>query len=387
MTNRHVAFLAVVLLTSCAADPVDEGAQTPAVSVTTTAVRQQAVRAEFEAGGTIRGRTTAIISSRVISTIADVPVRLGDRVRAGAVLVRLDARQLDAGRTRADASLSSVLETAKVVDADVAGAAAALTLARAEYERFEALRRANVATPAELDASTASLRSAEARASAAAARRTEITRTIEATRASARAATLDASYAVLAAPFDGIITERIAEPGALAVPGAPLIALEDVSRFRLEISIDAAEAALLATGARVPVAIAGMNAVEGAVEEVAAAADPRTHTYAVRIGLPSSPQLRSGLYGRARLHGAPEDRLVVPASAIVRRGQMTLAFVDDAGRARLRFVHPGPRAGDDVVILSGLSAGERVVINPPDNLADGARLLTSSADTPSRRTP
>ncbi len=374
-----LALLALVAAAGCGADPEEHAAgAAAAVPARTAVVRSEAVAEEFAVGGTVRGRKTAVISSRIVSSIVDVAVRPGDRVRAGAVLLRLDARQLDAVRSRADASLSATLEAKAAIDAEVESAGAALALARSDHARISGLAERKVATTAELDAVTAALRGAEARAKAAAARRAETVGSIEAARASARAASVDASYAVITAPFDGVVTEKTAEPGALAAPGAPLVTLEDVRQFRLEIGVDASQTTGLAVGAKVPVDVTGIGEVEGTIEEVAAAVDPRAHTYAVKLLLPPVPSLRSGLYGRARLRAVPQQRTVVPSAAVVQRGQLTLVFVDDKGTARLRFVHTGARAGQDVTVLSGLSAGERVVLNPPDGLADGARLTPTA---------
>ena len=84
--------------------------------------------------------------------------------------------------------------------------------------------------------------------------------------------------------------------------------------------------------------------------------------------------LRSGLYGRARFRGAEQQVVAVPAAALVRRGQLTLVFVDENGTARLRYVHVGTPVGDRIPVLSGLAQDERVVLNPPASLADGARI-------------
>jgi multidrug efflux pump subunit AcrA (membrane-fusion protein) len=374
------ALLVLVALTAagCAGDPEPAGAAAPAVTVQTAPARVESVAAEFEAGGTVRARTTTVLSSRVMSSIVAVTVRPGDRVRAGQVLVRLDARQLTGGQAGADASLAAALEGATAAEADAEGAAASLALARVSHGRIARLRERQAATPAEIDAAVAALRGAEARMKAAEARREGLARTIDAARAAARNAAVDTSYAAIVAPFDGVVTEKSAEPGNMAVPGAPLVTLEDVRQFRLEVSVDAADTANVSPGSRVPVTIAGLAPIDGTVEEVAPAIDAVAHAYTIKIALPGNPGVRSGLYGRARFRGTERQHLAIPAAALVRRGQLTLVYVDDRGSARMRYVHIGPAAGDRVPVLSGLAENDRVVLNPPAGLSDGTRLTSGT---------
>jgi RND family efflux transporter MFP subunit len=362
----------------CAADPEPSRAAATAVPVQTAPARLERLAAEFESGGTVRATTTTVLSSRVMSAIVDVAVKPGDRVRAGQVLVRLDTRQLAAGQARADAGLAAMVEAASTADAEREAAASALTLARASHARIATLAERKVATPAEIDAAVAALRGAEARMKGAEARRAEIASSIEAARAAARTASVDASFGAIVAPFDALVTEKLAEPGTIALPGTPLLVVEDVRRFRLEVSVDVADTATVSVGSRVPIAIAGLPALDGTVEEIAPAVDAVAHAYTIKIALPATPGLRSGLYGRARFRGADREAVTVPAASLVRRGQLTLVFVDDNGTARLRYVHVGPPVGDRMPVLAGLAKDERVVLAPPSTLADGVRLRQGS---------
>jgi len=377
--KRGITLLTALIAASCAADPQEDRAVPAAVRVQFAPARVAGVAEAFDAGGTIHARTAAVLSSRVMSSILQVTVKPGERVRSGQVLVRLDARQFDAARAGADAALAAALEGANAARADSEGAASALSLARATHERIATLRERDAATPAEIDAAVAGLRGAEARLRAADARQAEMTGAIEAARASARATAVDTSYATLRAPFDGLVVSKAAERGSLAVPGVPLITIEDVAQFRLEVGIDAAHTAGVALGLRVPVTLAGGATIEGVIEEIAPAVDA-THAYTVKVALPPEAGLRSGLYARARFRGVETPRVVIPAVALVRRGQLTLVFVDDNGVARLRHVHAGAASADVVPVLSGLSADERVVLNPPEGLADGMPI--SAATTP-----
>ncbi len=376
--TRVLLVLVALGAAGCAADPETSSSASPVVPVQTAPARLERQPVEFESGGTVRARTTTVLSSRVMSAIVAVTVKPGDRVRTGQVLVRLDARQLTAGQARADAGLAAALEGAAAAEADAEGAASALALARASHTRIARLAERTVATPAEIDAAVAALRGAEARMKAAEARKAEIASTIEGARAAARNASVDTSFATIVAPFDAVVTEKIAEPGTMALPGAPLLTIEDVRRFRLEVSVDVADTARVAIGSIVPVAIAGLPPLDGTVEEISPAVDAAAHAYTIKVALPGTRGLRSGLYGRARFRGAEQQVVAVPVAALVRRGQLTLVFVDENGTARLRYVHVGAPVGDRIPVLSGLAQHERVVLNPPASLADGVRLREGS---------
>ena len=103
--------------------------------------------------------------------------------------------------------------------------------------------------------------------------------------------------------------------------------------------------------------------------------DPASHSFLVKLDLLADPALRSGLFGRARFAGRVRRTLAVPASAILRRGQLALIFTVDAdGVARLRAVTTGTVAADRVEILAGIREGDRIVVTPPSSLSDGARI-------------
>lgn len=345
------------------------------VSVGRTGVADVATR--FEAGGVVRARATALVASRVVASIAAVLVRPGDRVRRGAALVTLDAREIQANKARALASSLSAAESARAAEADVRAAQSAVVLARATHERMTALHAKRSATTQELDQAIAGLTAAEAQSASARARLAAANAARDAAEASAESAAIGATYAILAAPFDGVVTDRQAEAGSMAMPGVPLLTLEDQSAFRLETPVDEARAALVTAGQTVEIRFdnptAGASEWIGARVVEIARVDPISHSFLIKIGLPPAPALRSGLFGRARFTGPVRRALTVPASALILRGQLTFVFVvDAAGRARLRPISTGAADNDRMEVLAGLREGDVVVTNPPAPLSDGA---------------
>jgi multidrug efflux pump subunit AcrA (membrane-fusion protein) len=344
------------------------------VSIGQVAMADVATR--FETGGIVRASGTALIASRIAAPIAHVHVRAGDQVRHGAVLMTLDAREVRANRTRATAASVSAAEATRAAEADVRAADSTLVLARATHDRISGLHAKRSATAQELDQAVAAFAAADAQATGARARLAAANASREAAEAAADSAEIGTTYAVLRAPFDGIVTERLADAGSTALPGATLLVLEDPSAFRLETQIDEARAALIAAGQTVEVRLnTDPDAwIRGRVVEVARV-DPASHSFLVKVELPLAAGMRSGLFGRARFAGATRRTLTVPQSALVRRGQLTFVFVVDGDRrARLRPVSVAAVGGDRVEALAGLHERDAIVLTPPASLTDGTRV-------------
>ncbi len=157
----------------------------------------------------------------------------------------------------------------------------------------------------------------------------------------------------------------------MAAPGAPLLRLEDARAFRLEVHVDESRIRDIAIGAAVAVTLDSGNAaapspIAGRVDEIGRAVDADARAFIVKIALPSTGALRSGMFGRASFEGAPRRALRVPPQAIVRHGQLTSVFIVDGGVARVRLVSV---RGDEV--LAGIADGEFVIVSPPAGLSDG----------------
>jgi RND family efflux transporter MFP subunit len=366
------------------------------VAVTTSAAGAHLMRQSFEAGGVIAARTTATVASRIVATVLSVDVAPGDRVRAGQRLIVLDARDLDAQRRQTAASVTALEQSAAAAVADQDAAGAALTLAQATHERMATLHARRSATPQELDEATSALRGAEARLRAAEARAAEMAAAIESARAAASAASVTASFAELTAPFDGIVTEKLVEPGNLAAVGVPLLRVEDTRGFRLEARLDESRAGSVEVGAPVAVRLGTSDAsgveaavVNGQVAEIARSVDAASHAFLIKIDLPPDPRLRSGMFARARFEGGePRQALTVPAAAIVPQGQLSTVFVvTGQDVARMRVLRTGESADGRVEVIAGLAPDETVIVAPPPGLRDGDPVRAAGAATPNAQRP
>jgi RND family efflux transporter MFP subunit len=351
------------------------------------AAAEQDLVTPFEAGGVIRAQRVAVIVSRIMGDVRAVPVKAGDRVKAGQTLVLLDARELQAHRERATAGKAAVTQATALAEADRQAAEAGLALARLTHQRIADLKAKNSATQGELDEAVANLRAAEARMKVAEARVAEARASIDSATAGASAADVMASYATLTAPFDGVVTEKNVDPGNMASPGQPLVTVEDDRTFRLEVRLDESRAALVHVGDEVRASFDdGASNVVGRVAEVERMLNSGSHDFLVKIDLPPGTPLRSGMYGRATLRGAARTGLAVPEAAVLRRGQLFSVFVVEAdNRARLRLVNASEPADGWVEIRAGLRSGERVVLSPPPALVDGSLVIAGPAPAGSGR--
>jgi RND family efflux transporter MFP subunit len=290
-------------------------------------------------------------------------------VRAGQVLVVLDASDLDAQARGARAAAEAAAQSSTAAEAEARSAQASLALARATHERVLSLQSTGSATRQELDEATAALHAAEARAASAAARVLEAGSNVGRAQAASDAAGAADAFTRITAPFDGLVSEKLVDPGAMASPGTPLLRIEDTSDFRLEVRMDESRAAHVVTGAAVAVFFDAGPPVTGTVSEISRAVEADARAFLVKIALPETPGLRSGMFGRARFQGPVRQVLTAPAEAIVRRGQMASVFVVENGVARLRLVNV---SGTEV--LAGLTTGDVVIVGPPPDLVDGRRV-------------
>ncbi|MHC4608550.1 MAG: efflux RND transporter periplasmic adaptor subunit, partial [Planctomycetota bacterium] len=166
-------------------------------------------------------------------------------------------------------------------------------------------------------------------------------------------------------PIDGVVVTKHMEPGDLAVPGKPVLTLQDPRNLRLEVQVPERCAEKAAIGREVRVRIDALQGeLRGIVDEVSPVADPKSRTFLAKVALPEDPGLRPGMFGRLLEDCGRRKVLLIPSSAVEKVGQLeTVRVLGKDGRARDRHVRTGKRVGDDVEVLSGLEAGEKVVVS------------------------
>jgi RND family efflux transporter MFP subunit len=367
----------VLLLTSCGSEPMRRAAQpqAPPVAVQVAAVNTQDWPTSYEATGTVRARTTATISSKVMGYVQQVSAQAGDHVREGQALITLDARDLDANLRRAESGRAEVESAIPELENATAAAKANLDLAQTTFQRMQELAAKKSISNQEFDEASARLKAAQANYDMVRSRRAQINSKAATVEQEIRAAGIMRDYAKLAAPFSGVVITRTVEPGNLATPGTPLLTIEQDGLYRLEASVDESKLASVRVGQAVEAVIdASDRKLNARVSEIVPAVDSASRTYIVKLDLPPAPQLRTGMFGRAIFPLGTQKVVAIPLAALMERGQLQSVFVVENGLAHTRLVTTGRRTGLAVEVLSGLNAGETIIRPVPAGLQDGARV-------------
>ncbi len=364
MTSKlTIALAALAVLAGCGGKK-KEAAQPAEIvrGVQVMQVQRSTVPDYVEAVGTVRALQTSQISAETVGTIVAIGAHEGQRVHKGDVLIVLDDAQQRAALDRATASINAAQQEIAAADADN-------SLASSTLARYQSLYEKKSVSPHEMDevkarAAMAGAHSQQAQAALAQARAAE---------AQARAAL---GFTRIHAPFDGVITAKLVDAGALAAPGVPLLTIEDTSRFRAEATLDENDVQTAKLGATAPVGIEALGAdFQGKVVQIVPAADPASRSFVVKVELPVDPRLRSGLFARVRFASGQREAVLLPKSAVLDRGQLQAVYaVSPQNIATLRFVTLGKKFGDQVEVLSGLQGGERIIPQPGDREFSGKQI-------------
>ncbi len=375
------AAVAVVALTLAGCGSHDaqkktaKGAEAAPVAVRTVKAASIERPAVYEATGTVRARSAAQISAKVMGYVREVHFALGDRVRQGQLLVVLDDRDLDAAVRQAEAGLNEARNAMAEVDNAIASAKAQLELSEVTHGRMKDLYEKKSISTQEWDEVQMKLKVAKAGHEMALSKRSQLQARIRQAEEALAAANIMKSYARITAPSAGLVTEKHVEPGNLAAPGQPLLTIEQAGGYRLEVAVEESRSGAVRAGSPVEVELeASGRMLKARVNEVVPAVDPGSRAFLVKIDLPAMQNLKSGMFGRARFAAGARPALTIPADAVESRGQVNSVLVVRDGFARGRLVTLGAGAGGEVEVLSGLSEGEEIIYPRPAGVSDGTRV-------------
>jgi RND family efflux transporter MFP subunit len=321
------------------------------------------------ATGTLHAKETAAISAQVPATIRRVLVQPGDRVRAGQLLIALDA-------AAQDAALSQLTQAAAAAHLQQLAAQSDASLAAGTLARYRILQQQKSVSPQEFDEVEMRSQAAQLRLESYAAQSREAQAAVSGARA-------QLGYTALRAPFSGVITARLADPGTLAAPGIPLLQIDRDGPLQVVTTVDESLIASIQLGIEIPVTVDGASALTGTVAQIVPAADPASRSFLVKLDLPPQKTLRAGMFATVQFPGPSRSMILVPQSAVMQRGSLDCVYaLDSHGIAQLRYVTLGNRHGDRVEILSGIAAGETLVDNPGDLDLAGKRIEPASEVRP-----
>jgi RND family efflux transporter MFP subunit len=321
-------------------------------------------QAVLTATGYTYARVRAAVGAKIIGRVVELRVDEGDRIRRGEVIAVLDSADLEAAVRRSEAELRE--------------AEARLADAQREERRQESLVAAGVGPQADLDAARTRREVAEAQV-----------RTAFARLASAQA---QLDYTVISSPVDGVVIERNVEVGEMVAPGGftsqqstgAIVRIADPSSLEVEADINESYIARVKLGqpAAIQVDAVPDHAYRGRLRQIVPTADRQRAVVEVKVSIDDRDErlvpdmsctvtfLEQGSEGA----GPRQQRLSVPAAAVVEEDGETVVFVVRDERAERRIVELGERTGERIEVRAGLSAGDEVVLEPPAELGDGERV-------------
>ena len=293
----------------------------------------QAVSTGYELDGVVEAVRQATVSAQATGRVATLQVKVGDKVRAGQVLVTIDDRDTQTGVARSQAQ--------------VAQAEAELANAQANVQRTRDLRQQGFVSQAALDVAESQFKAAQAARAGAG--------------AGAQQARLAQSFTQVTAPFDGYVMETLAQAGDLAVPGKPVATVYAPQPLRVVVQVPASMAAQARSAQRIELQV-GDAWVQPSAQQGVTAADPVSQTLTWKMDVPAAAaaQLLPGQQTRVRFVGGTAQRMVVPQTAVLRRGELTGVYVVSDKGFVLKAVRLGAQHGDSVEVLAGLKAGDGV---------------------------
>jgi membrane fusion protein, multidrug efflux system len=286
--------------------------------------------------GTVAARELARVASRILGYVLELNVHEGDKVTKDQLLLRIDTKEVAEKLDQAKANLES--------------ANADFIKARNDYERYKVLYEKQSVAKKDYDDALARYEVAKAVENRAEAAVEEAKTTLE--------------YGKVTAPYDGIVSERTVNVGDLATPGKALLSIYVPGTLELVAPVGEQYANYLSPGTPAEVSVPSLNLVQkSAIREVVPQREERTRTITVKVPLTEAPDLAPGLYGTLTFNTRPSDVLAIPVTALKTVGQLEFVQALEKGAPVTRHVKTGRKIdGDRIEIISGLSAGEEVVI-------------------------
>ncbi|ARO14771.1 NolF secretion protein [Ketogulonicigenium robustum] len=298
--------------------------------------------------GAVAPANSVAFSSEASGVVESVSVRVGDQVKAGDVLVQVNVEaltlQLNLARSNADATRVQ------------------LELAEAQLARVQELVGRGVSTNSTLDETRTNVEAQRANLSAM--------------QDQIRSAELSLSKATLRAPFDGVVSERNTDPGAFVSIGSQLLTIVDMSRMEMQANAAVTDSVQLAVGQKATITVDGIagRTFEGVVERISPVATTGSRTIPVSIMIDNADGfLRGGMFAIGQVVTQEEaDALVLPVGAIRTEGgtNYVLVVVDDKVERRDVTLNTD-WSREQVQVLTGLAAGDRVISLPLSGLAAG----------------
>ncbi len=336
---RPARILALALPLALAAGPVSAAKPEAAPALATAVVAMRDISLSYPAEALVEAIHQATVAAQVQGRVMDVRVDAGDKVKRGQVLMRIDERETS--------------QAAAGAEAQAQAAGAALANAKANFERTKNLFARKFVSQAALDQAEAGYKSAQGQYDAARA-------------GQGQAATVK-SFTSVTSPLTGVVAQRHAELGEMAGPGKPLMTVFEPGALRVVAAIPQYKVAEVRKHLKARVEFPDSGKwLEGVRVEVLPTADAQTHVVRARVVLPADAGAVPGMFARVHFVVGQAKKLVLPQKAVLRRGEVTAVYIQDSqGKLSLRQLRLGESLADGLVeVLAGVTAGEKVVLDP-----------------------
>jgi len=311
------------------------------VAVSVLTVEPRTIESVVTAAGALTSRNTSVLSSKVMGRVSHLGVQEGDHVSAGKLLIKIESGEIAAQTFQAQAAYNN---------------------AKLQYDRIKGLYDATASTQVEMDQATLGLETAKAGLNAAKAME---------------------SYTIITAPITGQIMEKRINLGEMAMPGQPLLKIEDNRNLRLEVTVREQDILHIHTGSTVSVQIDAMpvKPIQGKVAMVVPASDVRTHSFVVKVDIPAAKGLITGMYGKAFFPTGKREALMVPRSAVVEMSGISGVYVvSTEGNAVFQMIQSGEAIGNDLEVVSGLKKSDKVVADQKGGRLEGKKVVSAKID-------
>jgi RND family efflux transporter MFP subunit len=308
------------------------------IQVSIITAEPRTIDSVMSAAGTLSSKNTSVLSSKVMGKVMELTVQEGSYVTAGKLLLKIESGE---------------------ISAQVYQAQAAFNNARLQYERIKSLYDVQAATQMEIEQATLGFESAKAGLNAAKAME---------------------GYTIITAPIEGQIVEKKINLGEMAIPGQPILRIEDNRNLRLEVTVREQDLVSIQPGKTVTVRIDALpnREIRGRIAQVVQAADVRTHSFVVKIDIPADKNLITGMYGKAYFSIGKREAILVPRSAVVTMSGLSGVYIVSAeGNALFQMIQPGDLQGDQIEAVTGLKSGDRVIVNRQTSSIDGRKVIVA----------
>eukprot|EP01029_Cantina_marsupialis_P022901 TRINITY_DN5628_c0_g2_i2.p3 TRINITY_DN5628_c0_g2~~TRINITY_DN5628_c0_g2_i2.p3 ORF type:complete len:362 (+),score=54.48 TRINITY_DN5628_c0_g2_i2:1425-2510(+) len=350
-----IAFIALVSLSlsSCGGKSDAKEPRKVDLSVKVAKVKLENQPEILSFSGKIEAETHSNLSTRIMGQIAKIYIEPGQRVKKGQLLVKIHDKDIQAKKAQ--------------VQANKIEAEAAYKNAKKDFERFTILFEQKSASQKEMDDMTTRYNMAKARLESVNKMEEEIDEMLR--------------YAIIKAPYAGVVTRKYMNEGDLASPGMPLVAMEQPGEFKVMARIPETEISRIKKNDPVKVKISALGdvVVDGMITEVNPSALYTGNQFEAKVVLqPTNDQkseLHSGMYANVLLQKGGMPSIMIPQDVLIHKGQLTGVYtVSQSGTAMLRWIRTGKKSGDMIEVLSGLNDGERYIVSYQGKIWDGASI-------------